>query len=485
MTWRTDECRTLQQEWVTERQLWFTVQFVHRFVSRRCPNAAIAGEGNNDTQSRAGRAVTLPAEHPKRRLAHDEVHSRPSEPLETPARISYFVLFADWPADERDWQPLADLAERYEAIPPKANAAHYSANFGSFRLRWERHTEFSGYLFIADGIGTNPFEDPVVATLPDDWLSSLPGQLIYAANLAVVDKSFDLSDIERVASDYFAGNVLAGGHIAGGSGLALTDFRIHRDGFSRILLQNLRMSRRQCGRNVQRLLELETYRVMALLALPVARGLSLELGEREQELARLTSIMAYEEPRDEQSLLERLTLLQAAIENRYAESHYRFSAATAYHELVGRRIAELREERLHGVQGFYEFTSRRLDPAMATCRAMKNRQEALAVHVARATQLLSTRVDIARHAQNQNVLESMNRRAKLQLRLQQTVEGLTAAAVTYYTVGLIDYAAQSLIGLGFSLDRSLVVGASIPVVALAVIIGLRRLHALIGREEEA
>jgi len=440
--------------------------------------------GGDDFHFRASGAVTLPAEHPQRRIAHDEVHSRPSEAIETPASISYFILLADWPADERDWQPLVNLADRYEAVPPKANSAHYSANFGSFRLRWERHTEFSGYFFIAEGGGTRPFDEPVISLVPADWLASLPGQLMYAANLSIVGEEFDISDIERLSSDHFAGNVLIGGNIAGGAGGALTDFRIHRDGFARILLQNRRMSSRQCGRNVQRLLELETYRVMALLALPVARDLSLELGKREQELARLTSIMAYDEPRDEQSLLERLTLLQAAIENRYAESHYRFSAAAAYHELVGRRIDELREERLRGVQGFREFTGRRLDPAMATCQAMKTRQEALAVHVARATQLLSTRVDIARHRQNQSVLESMNRRAKLQLRLQQTVEGLTAAAITYYAVGLVEYVTESLIGLGIPLDKSLVVGASIPVVALAVILGLRRLHKLIGREEK-
>ena len=64
--------------------------------------------------------------------------------------------------------------------------------------------------------------------------------------------------------------------------------------------------------------------------------------------------------------------------------------------------------------------------------------------VARATQLLSTRVDIARSRQNQAVLEQMNRRTKLQLRLQQTVEGLSVAAITYYIVGLTGYAAKGL-----------------------------------------
>ncbi len=36
----------------------------------------------------------------------------------------------------------------------------------------------------------------------------------------------------------------------------------------------------------------------------------------------------------------------------------------------------------------------------------------------------------------------MNRRAELQLRLQQTVEGLSVAAISYYIVGLFGYVAK-------------------------------------------
>jgi uncharacterized membrane-anchored protein len=245
-----------------------------------------------------------------------------------------------------------------------------------------------------------------------------------AAHAALVPGGDGRLDYEALSARLFGGNVLVGSGIAGGAAVALTDLRVHGDGFSRFLILDRGMTPRQAGRMVQRLLELETYRMLALLALPVARGLAPHLDASERELARVTAALASNAlAKDEPALLDRLTRLEAEIEDRQTSNHYRFSAATAYHELVQRRIEELREERIHGLQTFHEFTERRLAPAMSTCRAVAARQESLSRHVARATQLLSTRVDVARERQNQAVLESMNRRAKMQLRLQQTVEG--------------------------------------------------------------
>jgi uncharacterized membrane-anchored protein len=243
------------------------------------------------------------------------------------------------------------------------------------------------------------------------------------------------------------------------------------------------MTPRQAGRMVQRLLELETYRMLALLALPVARGLAPHLDASERELARVTAALAAAaEAKDEPALLDRLTRLEAEIEDRQSSNHYRFSAAVAYHELVQRRIDELREERIQGLQTFQEFTERRLAPAMSTCRAAAARQESLSRHVARATQLLSTRVDVARERQNQAVLESMNRRAKMQLRLQQTVEGLSVAAVTYYVVGLVGYAAKGLNAAGVGIDPDVAQGVSVPVILLLVAFGIRRIKDIVVRK---
>ena len=155
---------------------------------------------------------------------------------------------------------------------------------------------------------------------------------------------------------------------------------------------------------------------------------------------------------------------------------FRFGATRAYYDITKRRIAELREERLLGVQTIDEFMSRRLAPAMATCASAEKRLLDLSERIARACDLLRTRVDIEREQQNQVLLASMNKRAKLQLRLQQTVEGLSIAAITYYLVSLVAYAAKALKMGGLSLSVEIVTGVSMPIVALIIWLGVKRMH---------
>jgi len=427
----------------------------------------------------------LPKIHPKRRELNDEVHARPPEAMAAPLRLSYIVLLSKPGSRAKDLEPVRKIARLFGATAPQADSNHYSEDLGPFHLRWERHTEFSRYTFNLPGAGqtrgssADPFAAPAIGEVPADWLAALPGQVIVAAHVTIAKAPKGRLDLERISQAGFGGNALVGGAIAGGAGVAVTDFHIHDDGFSRLLVYDRAMTPRQTGRMVQRVLELETYRVMALLALPVARALSPFLDTCKQELAKITAAMAAGAGSDETELLERLIRLEAAIEKQHAESHYRFGAAAAYYDLVHRRTAELREERVKGVQTFREFTERRLAPAMNTCRSVATLQESLSERVARATQLLSTRIDIARQEQNQAVLESMNRRAKLQLRLQQTVEALSVAAVTYYVVGLVGYATKGLKTLGLAVSPELVMAASIPFVLVAVALVVRRVRKVV------
>jgi uncharacterized membrane-anchored protein len=179
---------------------------------------------------------------------------------------------------------------------------------------------------------------------------------------------------------------------------------------------------------------------------------------------------------DEPKLLDRLTRLEAQIQQRLFRSAPRFSASEAYHRLIQRRTDELREGRIDGVQTFREFIERRLSPAMSTCTATSARQEKLSNRVAETTQLLSTRVEVSRQRQAQEVLESLNRRALLQLRIQETVEGLSVAAITYYIVGLISYLAKGLSSAGLSTRSDLFVALSVPLVAAVVAIAVRRIR---------
>jgi uncharacterized membrane-anchored protein len=428
--------------------------------------------------------MKLPPDHPQRVELNDEVHARPPEALSAPLRASYLALLVDGDARERETSHLESLCARFGVAPPAKGANHFHADFGAFRLRWERHTEFTRYLIIVDGAVADSFAASALAEVPREWVESLPGRLMIATHVALTRDDGSPLDVEAISARDFAGNVAIGASIAGGAATALTDFRIHGDGFGRLLVRDRGMTPRQAGRMVQRLLEIDTYRVMALLAFPMARQLAPFLTRSERELAQITTGLVSANEKDEAALLERLTRLAAEIESRESESHYRFSAAAAYHDLVRQRITELREERITGLQTFREFTERRLAPAMNTCRAVAARLESLSQRMARATQLLSTRVDLTRERQNQAVLESMNRRAKLQLRLQQTVEGLSVAAVTYYVVGLVGYAAKSAKSLGLRIDPDIAIGVSIPVVALAAALTIRRIRRRIGEKSE-
>lgn len=428
--------------------------------------------------------MSLPQFHSDRFTLNDEVHARPSQAISSPARISYIVLISSWARRNSDLEPMRALAQRLGVASPAPDARFHAADFGAFRVKWERHTEFTRYTFsVADeheASDADPFTRTALDGVPEDWVAGLPGELLVAAHAAVVKAPRGEPDFDALSKELFATNMLVGSSVAGGGAYAITDFRIHGDGFSRFLVHDKRMTPWQTGRVVQRLFDLETYRMMALLALPVSQELAPVLSQQEHELDQITSSMAGALEAEDPLLLDRLTRLQAAIESRHSQSHYRFSAARAYDDLVRQRIDELREERIEGLQTFEEFTNRRLAPAMKTCEATAARQDSLSNRVARATQLLSTRVDIAREKQNQALLESMDRRAELQLRLQETVEGLSVAAITYYVVGLIGYAAKGLKAGGVSLNVPLVQGLSIPVVIILVALGVRSIRKAVG-----
>jgi uncharacterized membrane-anchored protein len=272
----------------------------------------------------------------------------------------------------------------------------------------------------------------------------------------------------------FSGNHLVGARVGGGNAIVLTDFRIHEDGFSRMLMIDTGIGKRQGGRMAQRLLELETYRMASLLALPVAREIARTVTAGEADLAAMTTALSHIAVKDEPALLRQITTLAADVENQLATTNFRFGAARAYYSLVKGRIAELREERLAGVQTIDEFLERRLAPAMNTCESAAQRLFNLSERIARTSALLRSRVDIEREQQNQALLASMDRRARLQLRLQQTVEGLSVAAITYYAAGLVGYAAKGLRVLGVPVNAEVAVAVAIPLVAASVWLGMKR-----------
>jgi uncharacterized membrane-anchored protein len=427
----------------------------------------------------------LPHEHPLRAILNDEVHARPPEPLTAPTRLSYLALLTDGADADAHWASVCSLCQHFAVpAPPSIPVNYYRADLGPLRVVFERHTEFVRYTFIVDGLDADPFAAPALTQVPESWIESLPGALLVADHIALVAAAVVKLDLDDLANRHFSGHTLIGCGASDGLATALTDVRIQSDGFGRHLVLDHGLGPRQAGRVVQRLLEIDTYRMLALLALPVARALGPQLTMDEIELGEITREMAKAGILDEPKLLDRLTRLQANIESQNARTHYRFSAAAAYHDLVHDRISDLRETRIEGLQTFAQFTGRRLVPAMNTCAAAGRRLQSLSERVARTTQLLSTRVDITRERQNQVLLESMNRRVKLQLRLQQTVEGLSITAITYYIVGLVGYAVKGLKAGGYKLDSDLMTALAIPLVFAAVALGLKRIKSMLNLGKE-
>ncbi|RZU46791.1 putative membrane-anchored protein [Fluviicoccus keumensis] len=414
--------------------------------------------------------------HPERDRLFNELHTRPFPVLEQGSRVSQVALLHGGRDVSAEYAHIRILCERYSILPPSPGSSCYYQNFGGFELRWERHTEFSTYTFIHRVDGPEPFQRTGLSLLPPGWLAELPGEVISGLHIEIhaMPEPEPVADVLR---HYFEGQRLVSSWVIDKKARLWTAYRIHNDGLGRILVLNKGLNPCQLGRLVRRLLELETYRMMVLLAFPMARSIAPEVAGMDSQLAVINEqINAIRGLDDERRLLGQLSTLAARIEHLRSETNFRFSAARAYYELVLSRLEELREQEEPGMQTFNEFLPRRLTPAFRTCEAVSGQLDNLSKRIDRASELLRTRVDLTLEAQNQDLLQSMNQRSQMQLQLQQAVEGLSVVAISYYLVGLVKYMAGSLAEMGWLSHPELVVGLSVPVCAGLVWRGVHRLR---------
>ena len=419
----------------------------------------------------------MQTQHPQRVALHNEVHARPPEAMEVPLSLSHVVMVCDAAQRQASWAHMAALARDHHLPQPDAGSTHMRLDLGPYRVRWELHTEFVTWTFMrrlgTDQLGEREPETAIDA-VPKTWFSALPGECLANLHLWVLpSKAFVTGSlIKHVLYE----DTLVASTVADGFSEVYTDFAVHADGFSRMVLLAGGMAPRRLGRLVQSLLEIETYRMAALLGLPAAREASLVLASAERELADLAHAIRSATRDHEPLLLDRLTRLAGQVESQHAATHSRFSASAAYFELVDTRIEDIAESRLSGMQTIREFMDRRLSPARSTCEWAARRQDALSQRVSRISNLLRTRVEIEQQQSSQALLATMNQRQDLQLKLQSTVEGLSVAAITYYIVGLISYLAKGAHGQGWPLSPETTAAVAIPLVALGVWWSLRRLH---------
>jgi uncharacterized membrane-anchored protein len=263
-----------------------------------------------------------------------------------------------------------------------------------------------------------------------------------------------------------------------GTALYATDFKSDPAGFVRILIVDRGLGPERAGALTQRVLEIETYRVLALLGLPEAQRLAPSVRRIEMRLAEVTAqTRKAEDLEANQRLLQELTALAAELEAGAAASQFRFGASRAYDQIVQLRLQTIGERKSGGLPTWTSFLARRMAPAMRTVATLEERQANLAEKLARAANLLRTRVDVELESQNRDVLRSMNERTRLQLMLQATVEGLSVAAISYYVIGLFGYLIKGAHDAGLvRIDPTLATGAFVPVAVLLVWWIVRRIR---------
>jgi uncharacterized membrane-anchored protein len=411
-------------------------------------------------------------DHPLRIALVDEMHVRRFPPFAAPARLTQLVMLTGEGDVAQTRRSAEELCERFGVRPP--NGRYFCVRLGAVDFIWERHTEVSTYTFIQQGAFADPFEQPVIGAIPEAWLTALPGQVLRATQVALLDRHTPSPDAQQLNAWFTPSNLMSC-EVQRGEARIWSDFLVHEDGMGRMLIrdQNLQ-SDGDVARLVQRLQELGNYRNMAMLGFPVAQATTPVLTAFESRVTTLTRDIA-ERRIDDATLLEELSSLSADLAKTTAETSYRMSATRAYAQLVFDRLRELEVTRVPGHQTLIDFTERRLTPAVRTCASFSQRVDDLSQRVSWASSAMRTRIETTLERQNTSLLESMNRRAQMQLRLQQTVEGLSVLAISYYFIGILGYVAKA-VGQTVATDASVVQGIAAPFVLLFVWWFIRRVR---------
>ncbi len=396
---------------------------------------------------------------------HEELHARPAMPARSPGVVSYWAQHQMDPA--RALHALHQLCSTIGHPTPDAGARHFVVKSEAFDLKFERHGEFISWQLCAGLAAPDAADTPALqaALLGSRAMEALPASFIrdiadtpmLAAAHVVILKA-DEAGLERFSHILHASMLgdsgaaddsaaLLAARVSDGQAAVMTDLRLGRDGFTRFVLADMGLTPDRLARDVQRVCEIEAYRMLAMLGFPVARNEAQSLSQIEAQLQTIVDDMAGARTLDDAAAFDSLLRLAAEIEHGAARTRYRLSATRAYHRIVLQRLSDLREERLLGLQKLAGFFNRRFAPAMALCESTDARITDIADRINRAVDLARVRVEAQREANNQELFRSLAHRQKLQLRLQQTVEGLSVVAISYYTISIVAYVAKAMKGV--------------------------------------
>lgn len=405
-------------------------------------------------------------EHAYRRLIDAETHARPVLPMAAPCRIRRLAFMsADDGSDLRALHgKMAAVAGAVADGPAWARQLVFER--GGRHVTWELHNEFATLTW------TSAIED--WETRPEGIGLDLHARLllVFATRIDLVPSQA----IGELALGGFSPLSLCYSRVFDGQAEAATDFRLDADGFTRFEVAAGSSGDLRRGVIVRRLLEIETYRTMALIGLPLAREMGGRVGAYERQLAAIMQTIGRGDTAAEhQATLAALHALSSEVGRTVEETSFRFAATQAYADVLDERLRRLGEQAIGEFTTIERFINNRAHPAIATCRAMEKRLSALTDKVQRSIELLDARISLSIQTQNQAVLDGLSATARSQFRLQQTVEGLSIIAISYYALGLLGYVYEGLHEV-LPLAKGTMMALSAPLVLLVVFLGVRQIR---------
>ena len=411
-------------------------------------------------------------EHDNRWLIHAETHARPVPPLDGPATIRRVAFMS---ADRgRDLALLQTRMAELGNISDEDFAAARQLDFerDGHNVIWEMHNEFATLTWKSPLGDTNTWPTGIGLELHTNVA------LVSATRIDVIDEE----SIDPVRLAHLAENSLCHSEIYAGQAQIATDFIADADRFVTFEVAARRCGDQRRGVIVRRVLEIETYRCFALLGLPVARQVAGRVQGYEQALAAIMAeIGESSTPRAHRTSLDALHRLSVEVGRRIEETSFRFAATKAYGEIIAERLGRLGEASIGESTTVQRYLDNRVQPALATCRAMEKRLTDLGTKVQRSIELLDATITVSIQTQNQEVLDTISRTAQSQYRLQETVEGLSIIAISYYALGILGYIAEGLHEV-LPIDKPVLLTILAPIVVLVVFFSIRRLRRTIDNK---
>ncbi|MCB9992335.1 MAG: DUF3422 domain-containing protein [Hyphomicrobiaceae bacterium] len=404
-------------------------------------------------------------DHPFRREISDEIHARPIILIGLPSRVRRLVFQQNSP---HQVAATFDAFSAYcvaEAIdPPRPYSRQHSFERDGMTISWEFHTEFITVSWVSAIKDEMAMPDNIGLQLLDGF------SLVTAARVDVMAEK----SIPDALIPGFSPVSFCHARVDDGRAEIATDFRTDADGFVRFELAAGNVSDRRRAILARRLLEIETYAKMALLSLPPTRAASGELNGLEQSVSdcirKLPDIADIAAAKMAMDNLNALSLKLGAL----GESlNYRIAAAQAYGTVLSERLAALRDVSTGAGSSISQYLNNRVNPAIRTIIAFEKRLDIASEKVARAVAMLNARNGLELEIQNSEILNTISKTAQSQFRLQKTVEGLSAIAISYYLIGILSYALAGPMQY-FHWDKVWTLSILAPFVFLGVYIVSRR-----------